>query len=243
MTDHRARRYPSHLAGLVTAAIMCLAVPLVAGQGSPVRQFTAADYARAERFLAPATTTLVVGLNVQANWLNDGRFWYRRIGSGINEFVLVDPVKKSRPPAFDHAKVAAVLPSAAGRSTDPRNLPFTVLEFTADGQEFHLTGGGTPVTCRADSSNCRLSSGERPAGTPAGGQGRAGGGGRGGAAAGLSPDGRRLDEERRAGRRLVARFEEDRDVPARWPQRRRDVSRQHDGRTSHAAGLEIPAAR
>ena len=53
---------------------------------------------------------------------------------------------------------------------------------------------------------------------------------------------RRLDEERRAGCRLVARFEEDRDVPARWPQRRRDVSRQHDGRTSHAAGLEIPAA-
>jgi dipeptidyl-peptidase 4 len=192
MTDRRARRYPWHLAGLVTAAIVCLAVPLVAGQASPVRQFTAADYARAERFLAPATTTLVVGLNIQANWLNDGRFWYRRIGSGINEFVLVDPVKKSRPPAFDHAKVAAVLPSVAGRSTDPRNLPFTVLEFTADGQEFHLTGGGTPVTCRADSSNCRLSSGERPAGTPAGGQGRAGGGGRGGAAAGLSPDGRRL---------------------------------------------------
>ena len=48
------------------------------------------------------------------------------------------------------------------------------------------------MTCRADSSNCRLSSGERPAGTPAAGQGRAGGGGRGGAAAGLSPDGRRL---------------------------------------------------
>ena len=192
MTDRRARRYRWHLAGLVTAAIMCLAVPLVAGQASPVRQFTAAEYARAERFLAPATTTLVVGLNIQVNWLDDGRFWYRRIGSGINEFVLVDPVKKSRQPAFDHAKVAAVLPSAAGRSADPRNLPFTVLEFTADGQEFHLTGGGTPVTCRADSSNCRLSSGERPASTPAAGQGRAGGGGRGGAAAGLSPDGRRL---------------------------------------------------
>ena len=38
---------------------------------------TAADYARAEKFLAPATTPLVFGLTVQPTWLPDGKFWYR----------------------------------------------------------------------------------------------------------------------------------------------------------------------
>lgn len=49
-----------------------------AGRGGPgPRPLTAADYARAERFLAPALTGMVVGGSVTANWLPDERFWYR----------------------------------------------------------------------------------------------------------------------------------------------------------------------
>jgi dipeptidyl aminopeptidase/acylaminoacyl peptidase len=195
MTQHHSRRTSWRLTGLVAVSAMCLVVPVLAGQGEAVRRFTAADYTRAERFLAPATTPLVFGLNVLPNWLRDGRFWYRRItGPEINEFVLVDPVRKSRQTAFDHARIASALQAATGRGAEARNLPFTTLEYAADGREFTLAGGGVRLTCQTDSSNCRQVTGDRPAATePVTGLGRAGGGGgRGGAAAGLSPDGKRL---------------------------------------------------
>ena len=195
MTQHNSRRTSWRLAGLAAVSAICLGVPVLAGQGATVRQFTAADYARAERFLPPATMPLVFGLSVLPNWLPDGRFWYRRItGPEINEFVLVDPVQRTRQTAFDHARIASALQAATGRGADARNLPFTTLEYTAGGREFTLAGGGVRLTCQADSSNCRQLPADRPAAAaPLAGRGRASGaGGRGGAAAGLSPDGKRL---------------------------------------------------
>ena len=64
----------STLFAVLATLIIC--VPLTPRQSSPV---TAADYARAERFLAPAVTPLVVGGNVAATWLPDDRFWYRNM--------------------------------------------------------------------------------------------------------------------------------------------------------------------
>ena len=54
---------------------------------------------------------------------------------------------------------------------------------------------------------------------------------------------RRLDAQRPPDPPLVARLEEDRDVPAGSARRRRDVSRRHHRRPSDAAGLEVSAAR
>ena len=53
------------------------AVPAFAQQPFTPKSVTADDYARAEKFLAPATTPLVVGGAVTANWLPDDRLWYR----------------------------------------------------------------------------------------------------------------------------------------------------------------------
>ncbi len=58
----------------------------------PTRVYTAADYDRAVKMLAPALANLVVGGSVQANWLADDRLWYRA-GSDV---VLVDPAKRTR---------------------------------------------------------------------------------------------------------------------------------------------------
>ncbi len=58
----------STLFAVLATVIIC--VLLAARQSSPV---TSADYARAERFLAPAVTPLVVGGNVAATWLPDDR--------------------------------------------------------------------------------------------------------------------------------------------------------------------------
>ena len=73
-------------------------------------QGTLADYQRAERLLDWNTTDLLAGVQVNPNWLRDGnRFWYRNnTGSGY-EFNLVDPVRGTKAPVFDHARLAAAM--------------------------------------------------------------------------------------------------------------------------------------
>ena len=78
---------------LLLASIVAM-VP-VAAQQSP-RVYTAADYDRASSQLAPSLTGLVLGGAVAANWLPDGRFWYRNITASGAEQILIDPMKKSR---------------------------------------------------------------------------------------------------------------------------------------------------
>jgi dipeptidyl-peptidase-4 len=56
---------------------------------------TAADYARAEKLLAAGTGPLVSLASVQANWLADGKFWYRGAGGTL---YLVDPAAKTKVP-------------------------------------------------------------------------------------------------------------------------------------------------
>jgi len=75
--------------------LLALSAPLVARQAP--RTVTAADYARAERFLGPAVNGLVVGGVVAANWLADDRFWYRTTrADGAIETILIDPVRQTR---------------------------------------------------------------------------------------------------------------------------------------------------
>ncbi len=77
---------------------------LILGSGSGVAQepvasrmvLTAADYARAEKFLAPRTAPLVFGASVRPAWLDGDRFWYRNTTAAGAEFVLVDPVRRTR---------------------------------------------------------------------------------------------------------------------------------------------------
>jgi dipeptidyl aminopeptidase/acylaminoacyl peptidase len=60
-------------------------------------RLTAADYARAERFLMDSVTPYVSGIGVQPVWLSGNRFAYRnpatRVGTGI---ILVDPARATR---------------------------------------------------------------------------------------------------------------------------------------------------
>ena len=88
------------------------ASPSAFAQPSASGALTAADYARAEKFLAATVNPLVVGGSVNAAWLPDDRFTYRNTTADGSEFILVNPVKKTRVPAFDHAKLAATLSTA-----------------------------------------------------------------------------------------------------------------------------------
>jgi dipeptidyl-peptidase-4 len=75
------------------------AVPLVFSAMSLESQqpaVTAADYARAERFLRDNVTPLAFGVGVQPVWISGDRFGYRNRTVGGSEFILVDPARGTR---------------------------------------------------------------------------------------------------------------------------------------------------
>lgn len=127
------------------------------------RALTAADYARAEKFMGYNTNPLVYHA-VHPVWTSDGRLWYRDSGPGGSQFVLFDPVKLTREPAFHHAKLAAALSTAAGKTYEANKLPFNAIELSADGQSvsFHL--GARRFQCDREGTHCMVEPGG-PSGT------------------------------------------------------------------------------
>ncbi len=187
------RRFAVVLFGLVVAT------PTVAQQRTAL---TASDYDRAARFLAPSLAGLVMGGSVAANWLPDDRFWYRNVTPDGSEFILVDPAKRTRVPAFDHARLAAALSSAAGGNYNGRQLPFQQINFSADGKAVLFALGTMRWSCAVPGGKCSEggpAGAELSGGAPAGRGGRGGGGRAGppGRAGGdgppltISPDGQR----------------------------------------------------
>jgi dipeptidyl aminopeptidase/acylaminoacyl peptidase len=91
-------------------------------------------YTRAESYLPWLAQSLVSGNDVTPRWLDGDRFWFRGRRSDGAEFVLVDPTKGTRAPAFDHDRLAAALSLAADTSYLGRRLPFTEFDFVNDGR-------------------------------------------------------------------------------------------------------------
>jgi dipeptidyl aminopeptidase/acylaminoacyl peptidase len=97
------RRFLLYVAALTAGASLTVA----AQQRPSSTVFTAADYARAERFMTYNTTPLVLHSAGRATWLPDDRFWYRTITEKGREAVLVDAVQRTRaacdlPACTDH---------------------------------------------------------------------------------------------------------------------------------------------
>jgi dipeptidyl-peptidase-4 len=175
-----------------TLATVCFAtLTLTTATLAQSGRMTAAEYDRAVNLLAPNVTSLVIGGSVTANWLPDGRFWYRSESTTGSEFRLVNPAAKRMAAAFDHARLAAALGTAAGGTFTATSLPFEQIELNArvDSVSFNL--GQRRFRCDVAGRGC-VAAGAATAGTGRGGRGgRAGGGGVAGAPTSvLSPDGR-----------------------------------------------------
>jgi dienelactone hydrolase len=130
---------------------LLLATPALAQQHPAL---TAADYARAEKFLGYNATPLVSGSAVRPTWLPDGRFWYRNTLPQGTELLVVDPIRKTRSRAFDQARLAAALSAAAGTTYDSLRLPLTQFEFSADKQSITFEAGGRRWTCGIQADHC-----------------------------------------------------------------------------------------
>src|SRR5580698_3809208 len=77
------------------------------------RQFTAGDYAAAEKFMSYNVNPLAYKGQVDAHWADDAHFWYREAGDDGVSYILVDPAKGTRGAAFDQNKLAALLNTAS----------------------------------------------------------------------------------------------------------------------------------
>jgi dipeptidyl aminopeptidase/acylaminoacyl peptidase len=201
----------SYLRWLPIVAACTVALPAIGQQ----RVVTAADYARAERAMtAPAAVTALADAGrVTPNWLANDQFWYR---TSDGQFLLVDPLKKTKLPAFDHAKVAAAMARASGKSVDAQHLPFATIAFTKDYKSIMVADSGKEWSCDVKGSKCTslapgaIAAAAAPVEAGAGRGGRGGrgggGGGRGGGRGGaggaggtsshgeplnMSPDGQR----------------------------------------------------
>lgn len=138
---------------LLLATLLLAAAP-VHGQDQSPRQLTPDDYRRAERFLGYNTTPLVLNAGVRPTWLPDGRFWYRTLRATGPEFVLVDPVKRTKVPAFDHDRLTTALSTAAGRTYERARLPILAIDLSADGSQVSFNAGSRRFTCDVKGSAC-----------------------------------------------------------------------------------------
>ena len=97
------------------------------------------NYELAADWTAQKVGRLVFDTNVTPRWLETSdRFWYAFQTREGRKFYLVDPLKKTKAPLFDHAKMAATLTSITREPYDAQHLPFTTVKFVKKDAAFQF---------------------------------------------------------------------------------------------------------
>ncbi len=120
-------------------AVAILAGPLAAAAQTTPPVVSADDYAHAEQFLGANVSRLIRGTPGRATWLADGRAWYRVSGPDGMRFIVVDPVRRSRADAFDHARLARTLSNATGEDIQEGRLPVRTIGLSTDRSTLTVT--------------------------------------------------------------------------------------------------------
>jgi dipeptidyl-peptidase 4 len=121
-------------AGLAAASLLVVRAWAVPADGlSAAKAETASGDAAARigpnyeleaRFLPDAVNKLVFDLAVTPHWFSESdRFWYSYQTTNGTRYYMVDPVKKSKTPLWDNAKVAAALSTLTNFPYDEQHLP------------------------------------------------------------------------------------------------------------------------
>ncbi|HXC94224.1 MAG TPA: DPP IV N-terminal domain-containing protein [Edaphobacter sp.] len=136
--------------GLFMTAGLVLGFGAASGAMAQGKQLTTEDYARAEKWMAYNVNSLVYHGVTRPTWMEDGRFWYRDNGPDGVTYVVVDPGKGTKSPAFDQAKLATALTTATqGKmKTDAHHLVISEIEFSSADKT--VTVGNGPRKFRCD---------------------------------------------------------------------------------------------
>src|SRR5437773_2238723 len=160
----------------LSTLILFLALPAIAQEQSsnPPTAITAADYARAEKWMGYNTTPLVLRTGVRPSWQGDDRFWYRVTTAEGTEFVMVDSAQGTKLPAFDQAKLATALSTAAGTTFDAHHLPFIDFDLANDRQTISFFAQRRRWKCNLAANQCSQDATAAPVAPPGAGRGGAG---------------------------------------------------------------------
>ena len=93
---------------------------------------------------------------ITPHWFHENtRFWYRNdLRGDTKEFIVVDAVRGTREPAFDHAKLAVGLSEAAGAEYRADKLPLNSIEFIEDEKAIRFNVGDAAWKCDLNSCEC-----------------------------------------------------------------------------------------
>lgn len=114
--------------------LLCLNVLAHAApqQAQPTNAATNAiepNYTLAARFVPSAVSKLVFDTEVRPHWFElSDRFWYSYETPEGTHYWVVDPLRKSRSPLFDNARLAAQLSALTNFPYDRQNLPIKNLK-------------------------------------------------------------------------------------------------------------------
>jgi dienelactone hydrolase len=123
-------KYKMKMRKLFCATILAACIVSANAQNMAV---SAKNYELAESRLLYNTDQLVDNnFNGRPNWLSGDRFWYRVLNAQGSAFILVNPAKGTRAPAFDQQRLAAGLSAASGKTYTANLLPFQTFSFSAD---------------------------------------------------------------------------------------------------------------
>jgi dipeptidyl-peptidase-4 len=134
LPDAVATRAARILLYVVTFALVFASVPALraqnGGSGASNRPAITPNYDLASQWTSQKVSRLVFDTSVTPRWLETSdRFWYSYQTRQGRLFYMVDPLKKSKAPLFDHAKMAAALTSITRIPYDAQHLPFTNVRF------------------------------------------------------------------------------------------------------------------
>jgi len=131
-----ALRRVALLALLPWIPIGTLAARSAVAQGAPL---PVQAYQRAERMLSYNADSLVLRDRITPVWIGKSdRFWYRVTTERGREFIYVDPARRVRRAAFDHARLAAALARVSDTLVVGDALPFQTLTWEESGQETRI---------------------------------------------------------------------------------------------------------
>ena len=141
---------------LQTAAASGSAALLAAAAGAaPLAREHSLDARREEEYNARVRQPLYKA-KITPFWdAGSTHFWYRNdLPGGRRAFVRVDAVRGVRAAAFDHARLAAQLSAAAGKTYAADRLPLLALECVRDGAALQFDADGARWECDLASYGC-----------------------------------------------------------------------------------------
>jgi len=114
------------------------------------------DYQRAQQFLPGNLRLQVYIADVNPHWIaKTSRFWYRKSSPSGSEFILVDAVRNTSAPAFDHARLAAALSQARKQEYSASDLPFKEFEFVDGDKAIRFAFDKSQWACTLAKYECK----------------------------------------------------------------------------------------